>query len=224
MKRVLLMLLLIAGGAAVAGESNFDRVTLSASASDMIANDTMTATLTHEAEGKDTAALANEVNAQIEWAVAEVKKVPGFKVRTQAYNTYPVYHKNVVTGWRVSQSIRVEAHDAARLSKLLGRLQKRLHLTGVSFRVSPALRQQSENALISRAIEAFKQRAKIIAADLGHADYRLVRLNVSTGGGEPVFRARAMVMEAAPDARVAPALEAGESRLSVSVNGEIELR
>ncbi len=224
MNRMLLILLMFFATVAMAEESHFDRVTLTASAADLVANDTMIATLSREAEGKDTAALANEVNKHIEWAVAEVKKHPDFKVRTQAYNTYPVYHKNVVTGWRVSQSIRIEAHDAAQLSKLLGTLQKRLNLTGVSFSVSPSLRQESENKLISRAIDAFKARAKIIARDLGHSDYRLVRLNVSTSGGGPVFQARAMVMEAAPAARVAPALEAGESRLTVSVNGEIELR
>ena len=220
---VLLSVLLFPPLVSAAEKAHYDRVTLSATASDMIANDTMAATLTREAQGKETAALADEVNRQVEWAVAEVKKHPGFKVRTQAYNTWPVYNKNVVTGWRVSQSIRIESHDAAALSKLLETLQKRLNLTGISFTVSPALREQNENALISRAIEAFKKRADIIARDLGHKGYRLVKLNVSTTGGGPVFQARAMMAEAAP-AMAAPAIEAGESRLSVSVNGEIELR
>ena len=220
----LLLALLFLPVMSAAEKSHYDRVTLSATASDMIANDMMAATLTREARGKETATLADEVNQQIEWAVAEVKKHPDFKVRTQAYNTWPVYNKNVVTGWRVSQTIRIESHDAAALSKLLETLQKRLNLTGISFTVSPALREKSENALISRAIEAFKKRADIIARELGHAKHRVVKLNVSTSGGGPVFKARTMVADESAPAMAAPAMEAGESRLTVTVNGEIELR
>ncbi len=219
----ILALLLLVPVVLAAEENHFNRITLSASAGDMVTNDTMTATLSREAEGKDTAALANTVNSDINWAIAEIKKHPGFKVRTQAYNTHPVYHKNVVTGWKVSQSIRIESRNAAELSKLLGSLQKRLHLTSVSFGVSPELREENENKLISRAITAFNTRAKSIASDLGHSSYKLVKLNVQTGGGGPVFQARAMVMEAAP-AMAPPAMEAGESRLTVTVSGEIELR
>lgn len=218
----ILALLLLAPFVAAAEESHFNRISLSASAGDMVTNDTMTATLSREAEGKNTAALANTVNGDINWAIAEIKKHAGFKVRTQAYNTHPVYHKSVVIGWKVSQSIRVESRDAAALSQLLGSLQKRLHLTSVSFGVSPELREETENTLISRAIAAFTKRAKNIAADLGHSGYKLVTLNVQTGGGSRVFQARAMMMEAAP-AMAPPAMEAGESRLTVTVSGEIEL-
>ena len=218
----ILALLLLAPFVAAAEESHFNHISLSASAGDMVTNDTMTATLSREAEGKNTAALANTVNGDINWAIAEIKKHAGFKVRTQAYNTHPVYHKNVVIGWKVSQSIRVESRDAAALSQLLGSLQKRLHLTSVSFGVSPELREETENTLISRAIAAFTKRAKNIAADLGHSGYKLVTLNVQTGGGSRVFQARAMMMEAAP-AMAPPAMEAGESRLTVTVSGEIEL-
>jgi predicted secreted protein len=206
--------------------THYDRVQLSASATGTVNNDTMTATLSTQDEGQNTARLANEVNERIQWAVREVRKHAGLKVRTQAYNTQPIYNKNVITGWRVSQSIQIKSHDAALLSDMLGTLQERLNLTGISFSVSPELRESSENSLISEAIAAFKQRAKIIAQDLGHSSHRLVSMNVSTSGGQPYYESRGMMMEAmpAPVAMAAPVVEAGESQLSVSVSGEIELR
>ncbi|HFD87934.1 MAG TPA: DUF541 domain-containing protein [Gammaproteobacteria bacterium] len=206
---------------------HYDRVNLSASATGTVNNDTMRATLSTEAEGKRTAELADKVNRRIQWAVNEAKRHAGLKVQTQAYNTYPVYHKNVVTGWRVSQSIQIESLDAALLSDVLGKLQQKLNLTGISFSVSPALRESSENALISEAIAAFKKRAAIIARDLGRASHRLVTMNVSTSGSQPQYMARGMMMEvmAAPAPTAAPpVVEAGESQLTVSINGEIELR
>jgi len=206
--------------------THYDRIHLSASASGRVDNDTIAATLFAQEEGKKTSILADKVNQRIKWATDIAGENPKIKVQTQAYSTNPIYNKNKVSGWRVSQSIRLESKDMAAVSEILGRLQEQLGLRSVSFSVSPEQRNGAENRLISEALAAFETRAKIIAGDLGHEQYRVVDLRVSTAGGAPVYQARGgMRMEAMMSASVAPpALQAGESILTVSVDGEIELQ
>jgi predicted secreted protein len=85
-------------------------------------------------------------------------------------------------------------------------------------------RQAAERALITQALDAFKDRAELIAKQLGRSDYRIVRLDVTTGDGivQPQFRAApTMAMEAAV---APPTLEAGSQRVNVTVAGTIELQ
>ena len=225
--RFLALLLLFSSALWAENEvTHYDRIHLSASASGRVDNDTIAATLFAQEEGNKTSALANKVNKRIHWAVNIARKNSKIKVQTQAYSTNPIYNKSKVSGWRVSQSIRLESKDMAAVSEILGQLQEKLGLRSLSFSVSPEQRNGAENGLISEALAAFETRAKIIAQDLRHTQYRIVDLRVSTAGEMPVYQARGgMRMEAMMSASVAPpALQAGESRLTISVDGEIELK
>jgi predicted secreted protein len=146
------------------------------------------------------------------------------KVQTLDYETLPVYQKNVVTGWRVRQSLRLEGRDAAAVSELIGALQERLVLEHVAYEVSPEQRKAVEDRLIAEAIAHFEARARLVADGLKRRSYRLVELNVDTGGGiTPFPRQRAMSMAMAEAAPAPPALEAGTQTVTVGVSGEIEL-
>ena len=216
---------LIVAVTAVAGEKplTYDRVSLSAAAETEVPNDLLTAVLFAQREGSEAASLAPEVNRAIGWGVTEAKKMPQVKVRTLEYRTHPVYNKQTLSGWRVRQSIRLESADASLLSELVGRLQKRLAVDSIAYRLSPERRQQAENELIQRALTAFTERAKLIAEQLGRTKYRLVKVDVNTSGGvpRPIYRsAMAMQAEAAPS----PTIEPGTQRVQVQVSGTIELR
>ena len=71
------------------------------------------------------------------------------------------------------------------------------------------------------AIAAFKVRVGVVAETLGKS-YRIKQLNINTGNRfvQPVFRsaARPLAAEAAP-----MPVEAGESQVTASVSGQIEL-
>lgn len=213
-------------GAAVGAEEKpltYDRISLSAAAETEVPTDLLTAVLYAQREGGDASQLAQEVNRTIDWGVQEAKKVSGIEVRTLEYRTQPVYNKQTLSGWRVHQSIRLESPDASLLSGLVGRLQQRLAVDSIAYRLSPGQRQQAENRLIEQALDAFTQRAKLIAGQLGRPDYRLVEVDVSTGGimTRHAFRGAAMEMRAdiAP-----PAIEPGTQTVQVQVTGTIELR
>lgn len=225
---VLVCVTLLGGAGAVLADTplTYDRVQLSASASRDVENDTMTARLFTQEQGKNSRSLANAVNQTIAWAVAEAKKVDGVKVKTDAYSTSPVYHKSNITGWRVRQSIALESQDMAALSDLIGLLQERVKLEGIGFTVSRDKRKMVEDELIKEALSAFRQRADLIAGEMAHASYQLVTVNVNTSQPRMPYMARGMKMEAMAMSAdmAAPVVEAGEATLSVSINGSIELR
>jgi predicted secreted protein len=214
---------LLAAPLAAAGETplTYDRVHISASASTEVDNDTLVATVTAQRDGTDPAGLADEVNKLIAWAVTEAKQLPQVRVQTLTYNTAPVYRDNVLSEWRVSQSLRLEGQDGVALTGLLGKLQQKLALGSASYVVSPEQRKTAENGLVTEALAAFKSRAELVAQGLGRQDYRLVSMDVATAGQSirPV-PTRAM----AKQMRTLPTLEAGSQTVTVTVSGTIELK
>ena len=86
---------------------------------------------------------------------------------------------------------------------------------------APETRRKVEDETTRDAIRAFQSRAAVAADQLGKA-WKIKQLNIQQGGSMPmpVMRAGrgAMMAEAAP----AP-LEAGESQVTTTISGQIEL-
>ena len=205
-------------------EPRYNRASFSVSATEDVANDTLVAVLAVQRDGSSARQLATEVNQVMAWALGRAKEAPAIKVQTLDYQTNPIYQKNVVTGWRVSQSLRREGRDTAAVSDLVGVLQERLNLQQVAYEVSRERRKEVEDRLIGEAIAAFQARAKRVAADLQRRTFRLVQMDVSSGPAPmPVFRQRAMPMAMAEAAAAPPAIEAGTQTITIGVSGEIEL-
>lgn len=202
----------------------FDRVSFSVSASREVDNDTLVAVMYAQREGQNAAPLADAVNEAVTSAVARAKQVRGVKVQTLGYRQNPVYRNQIVTAWRVQQSIRLESRDPAALSGLIAELQSGLAVESVEYTISPEARSEVENALISNAMAAYQQRAKLIASELGRATFRLVAMDVSTSsqGPSPLrMRATAMVSDAPKVS--SPTLDPGVQEVTVQVNATIEL-
>ena len=147
------------------------------------------------------------------------------RVRSGSNQTYPVYTKGkLLQAWRGRAEIRLESKDFEAASGLIGKLQAGMQLGSLSFSVSPEARRQAENELIVEAIGAFKARAEIVRGALAGRGYKVQRLNVNSGRSAPSPRfAMARVLAAgAPDV-AAPDLEGGESLITVTVGGAIEI-
>jgi len=221
------LLLLVTGLApsAFAEEApTYDRVSFSASAIQDVENDILVAELFAQAEGPEASSLASDVNERVSRAVEEAKAIEGIKVETLDYQTHPVYRNKRVDGWSVSQAIRLESSDGDKLSDLIGSLQQNLSVRSVGYEVSPRRREIVEDDLRADAIAKFRESAQRITEAFGKRDYRLVQVNVSSGGFAPpprVYASRAMAMEAAP---APPTLESGTQEIRVEVSGTIELR
>jgi len=225
--RLLALILLLTWAAAPVladsdGHDAYDRVSLGAQAEDEVENDLLSAVLYSQREGEDASHLATEVNKAVEWAVAEASKVPQVQVQTLEYRTDPVYDRQTLKGWRVTQSLRLRSADTARLSDLVGRLQQRLAVENITHELSPQARERAEDALIRQALDAFTRRAKLITEQLGRPGFRLVDMNVQTSADVPRPMMRGMAM--ARMAESAPTLEPGTRTVRVQANGTIELQ
>lgn len=203
----------------------YDRVNFSVSVNEEVENDTVTAVLYAQREGSGAGALADMVNKDITWAVELAKKAPALKVQSGGYQTFPVYSKQTLTGWRVRQSIVLETRDPAALSELLGQLQQRIAIQSIAYSISPERRQAVEKQLISAALARFQERAEMITGQFKRPDFRIVNLDINTGGGPPVRpMGRGAMMMAAEAAPSPPTLEAGTDMVTVTVHGTIELQ
>mgnify|MGYP001827440061 FL=1 len=223
MKFLIVPLLFVLPAFAVAHETtdHYDRVHLSASAQTQIENDTVIATLYAQEEGSDAVQLANLVNKRINEAIVLVKQHDAIKLQTNNYSTSPVYHKNKITGWRVRQSVRLESQDMTLMSGVLGDLQQTLALEGISFAVSPELKNSTDDELIGEALKVYEKRAKNITQQLGRKNYKIVDINVSTSANHFARRNYEVAVMASKVA--APSIEGGEKTIQVTITGQIEL-
>lgn len=212
------------GPAAAGAHAGGTLVTLSAEASRSASNDLFRATVFAEASNASSAAVARLVNQQIAAALVVVRDYPNVKASTGNSQTYPIYGKNErsIEAWRMHSEIQLESRDSAALADLLGKLQGSRGGMGVGqIGASPApeTAQKAEADATIAAIQAFRERAALIAGSLGKK-YRIRELNVgSRSPVYPVFRAKAMMAaEAAP-----MPIEGGDSQVTVNINGKIEL-
>lgn len=218
---LLFILVLMAGFSQAETLPRYNLIHLSAQQNESIENDIMHVTLSTYSEMADPSALAEKINADMEWALKQARAVKDIDVSTRNYRTYPVHNKNKLKTWRGQQDLVLESRDSAVLGKLVTKLQARLQVNAMHFTVSKNKRQQVENRLIDQAMNAFKARADIAMKNLGASGYRIVNLNIGTSGQRPptpVF-ARAASMEM----KSAVAVEAGESEVSVNVSGSVEM-
>ena len=226
MKNMMMIAICLVISAAAAGadtEPRYNQVRLQSQQSESVSNDTMHVTLQTYAEMQDPARLAARINQEMEWALANAQEVEGVKVSTGSYQTWPVTRKEVTTGWRGQQTLILESRDTEVLSRLTGQLQEKLQIKSMNFTVSDEKRVAVENRLIDIALNAFKERARIVGDNLKADGYRIVEVNVGTTTQRPPVMYQARMATLSSAAGEAVAVEGGESDVRVTVNGTIEL-
>ena len=209
---------------AVADEQHYNQISLRAEATSEVAQDRMHVTLYSEAQHEDPAQLAAETTRTMNKALERARQAKGVVVSQGSRSSYPVYEEKgqQITAWRERAELRLESGDFATLSKLTGELMQDLKMGSMQFSVSDAIRKQNEDALLKDAVAAFHARAQRATEALGGSDYRIVSLNLSSGGGyQPEMRNFAMKsMDAAPT----PDIEAGTRQISINADGVIEVQ
>ena len=67
-----------------------------------VENDRMQATLSITAEDANAARLADQINRTMDWAINTAKTRNNVERRSGGYQTYPIYEKDRVQGWRAT--------------------------------------------------------------------------------------------------------------------------
>lgn len=203
-------------------EQRYNQVRLQAGQSESVSNDTMHVRLQTFDESRDPADLAEAINRDMDWALQAARSVEGVDASTGGYQTYPVHKDNVIKSWRGQQDLILEGRDHKAIGQLVAVLQEKLQVKSMQFTVSDERRRAAENRLIARALDAFRERAGIVGANLEAKGYRIVELNINTSSQRPPapYQARMAAMEAP-----APVVtEAGDSDIRVTISGTVELQ
>ena len=222
--RPIALLACLACAPVLADEPRYNQISLRAEATSEVAHDRMHVTLYSEAQHQDPAQLAAQTTEVMNQALQRARQAKDVLVSQGSRNTYPVYEEKgqQITAWRERAELRLESGDFAALSQLTGDLMQNLKMGGMHFSVSDAIRKQNEDALLKDAIAAFRARAQLATEALGGRDFRIVTLNLGSGGGyQPVMRSMAMK---SMDSMAAPEIEAGTRQVSVTADGVIEVR
>jgi len=202
----------------------YNRVDFQVEVAREVANDLLSANMTIEIQDKLPGRVAQHINTALNDALKKASAFSSVKASSGNQSTYPVYGKNnQVDAWRGHGEIHLESGDFKEAGELIMQLQSSLQLGGLQFTIAPDTRAQIENALIADAIKAFQSRADAIRAAVGAKSYKTVHFSINSGGMPPrypvqMMRAMAVPQEAIP----APEFAAGESRMTVQINGTIE--
>ena len=219
------MSLLAAG--AQAEPMRYNQVSLHAQVEQSVNHDTMRVTLFTEAQDKDPAKLAEQITRTLNDGLKTARAQDQVEVSSGNRSSQPVYdekRENII-GWRERGEIIIEGSDFAAISTLTGELLGDLSLADMQFSLSAESRSSTEDTLVADAIEAFKSRANIVTRSLGGAGYKIVNLNLNTQFMQPMrYRGQQKMAMAADMEMSSPEVEGGQSDVTVSADGTIEVQ
>lgn len=228
----------LAGGAAVLAQTPAlvqvppkNVLSLSAEASQEVAQDLLSITLSTTKEGADASGVQSQLRQALDAALAQARKAAQPKlleVRTGAFSIAPRYATkpggsgNTITGWQGRAELVIEGSDTAAISQLAGRLTS-LTVARAAFGLSREARERVEAEVAAQAIARFKGRAESYARQFGFGGYSLREVAVGSGDvatAAPSYRVRALSATMAEESQP---VEAGKSLVTANVSGSIEL-
>lgn len=210
--------------AAHAEPTGYNQISFNVEANQEIDNDEVTATLYKKAQATTPKQIATELNTAMNQALNIAKRYPTVTATTGVQNTYPQYNEDgKIIGWTGTISVDLKSNDFAKTSELVAKLQENLVVQNIQFGVSEQKQKQLEKELIKKASLQFKEQAQSLTETWGMSGYKIVNVSINTNGGyrpQPVMMMRDT---AAKSGVPAQNFEAGNTSLSVSANGTIEL-
>lgn len=201
-------------------------VALTATASVDVTRDMLSITLVATRDGNDASAVQSHLKQVLDTALTEARNVarPGqIDVRTGNFSLNPRYsNRNALSGWQGSAELVLEGRDLPGLSQLAGRIQS-MTIARVSQSLSREQREKAEATATTQAIGRYRAQAAEVTKQFGYASYTVREVNVSTNesgpGPVPMFAVRAMAVQAEAPVPV----EAGQTAVSVTVNGTVQM-
>ena len=213
-------------GSAHAAPTGYDQLTFQTEVKEEVQNDEVRASMYKKAQATDAKTLATTLNTSINNAMKIAKRYPSVTVSTGQQRTYPRYDKNDrIIGWTGQASIDLKSTDFAATSQLIADLQETLVMENLNFGVSDAKKDALEQKLMTEASRAFQQQAKNMTRAWDARGYRVVNVNLNTGNNypQPIYRTMNMKAQAADASVPSQSFESGNSTITVTANGTIEL-
>ena len=203
-----------------------NRIDFQTEVNQVLPNDLMRATMSIELSDKNPGQLARALTQAMNESLAKGRSFNTVKLASGNQQSWPIYNdKQRLESWRGRAELTLESKDFKAAGELLSQLQDKLQLQGLNFVVSEESRLAAEKKLTTEAIAAFREKADTVRQAWGAKGYSLVQMNLgSSGGGGGYPRPPMVTMMKMADAAPAAEMAGGESRVSVSVSGSIELK
>jgi predicted secreted protein len=169
------------------------QVSLSAQSAVTLENNRSKVELRVTRQGKNAAELAKEINVTIKKAVELAKATPSTQVQTGRVDSE---WREEGRFWVLTSGLTLTSTDAVTLSTLLAQLQEQgLTVSDIVHFPSAEAHKAAQNEAIQRALTSFKEKAALIAQNLGK-NWRIHTLNVNAselneGDNAPRFYGRA---------------------------------
>ena len=213
-------------GSAHAETTGYNQVSFQTQVQSEVPNDEVRASLYKKMQATNAKTLATNINTVVNNAMAVAKRYPSVTVTTGQQRTYPRYDKNdKIIGWTGQANIDLKSTDFAATSQLIADLQETLVMDNLSFGVSEQKKDTTEQQLMMEASQAFQKQARALTTAWNARGYRIVSVNLNSNNNYPVPMYRGMSMKAEMADASVPSqnFESGNSTISVTANGTIEL-
>jgi len=204
------------------------RVSLSVTAETELANDEVAVQFQVQAEGRKSAPLRQQVNRISEHIKQRLESESNVKLTTTSRRLEPVweYHpttrKRERTGWRMLQTGTITGTNLDAVADWMDDIERAgAELSGLQFRVSSSTLNNAQDQLQLQAIRKLRRKAQNIAKALDAKSFRIIRLQ--TNANRPAYPMRTGMAMMAVKREATPALSPGESKVTVTVSGEIEV-
>ena len=203
---------------------------LSATEGKEVQEDLLIATLYFEAEGSSPQSVQKKINETMAKALDEIKRNRKVKASTRNYSVYK-YQPLVKKGekkksiWKGSQSIQLNSKDSDATLKTASTLQSMgLAQSGLSYMVSPELREETKDSLTEKAIEKLMSKAKKIAKMLGKEEIDVVSINVDSNNYYPTPSSSASMMKTRNITEIPIVASPGQTRVSTTISATILIK
>ncbi len=218
-------------------------LSLRASASETVAQDTVTLTLNKEVRGDNQVELSRSVNETMNKVREKAKADQELEVKTGSYQVWFERNNNPpvkpmpsaaksgdeqeTTGeanaggtWVARGELLITSKNMEKASQFAADVDEDMALDGIRFSLSREARETIEKRVLAATTAAFKTRAQDAVSALEFGGYRIKSLRLGDAGKPESYQPRMMAMSAA---KAGPAIEAGKETVTLSMEGVIFL-
>jgi len=209
----------------IAKEMQGTVVSLSAEATVEVPNDEVVVHFRVEERGKKLNALRKRVNQMSASIKKSLAKEKGVTLKTSSRRVSPVWKPNqynsVRDSWVVVQTATITSKNLEGVPRWLDVIEHAgAKLQNLSFRISDTLRRSTQEKLRVQAIQQFRIKAATVSKALDARSFSIRHLNTNNAFSPPPVYGGEMAMMS-KSRGMAPALSSGDSRVTVSVSGDI---
>ena len=202
-----------------------NKIYFSISESQKMDNDTLVITLKATAQARSANVVMEKINRKMQTALSALKKYPEIEIKTAQYRVHPAYNKGEsIRHWNGSQSLIITLDAKSTQLNALTELQEQLEYQSMQFKISAKQKQKAIQQLTFIALQTFQQQAKLIAEAFGSQNYQLLETRINPPNAQfnrqnVAFTSRMVMAES----MASPAIEAGQSTLTVNISGVLLL-